>query len=225
MPQDLSVPPIEIDGNRFTQFVRAHTTPMRSSLAPEMILHLAQQPFEIFQAAETFEGERPYWAFAWSGGQGLARWLLDNPGEVVGKSVIDIGAGSGLSVIAAMQAGARAGTANDTDLLACAAAAINADANGVDLTVTADDLLGTDPDADLILIGDLVYEPELVTRVTGLLERAARRGTAVLFGDRSTARRPPLGFELIAEYQAPLTPDLQIGYVETARVWRLAGTR
>jgi predicted nicotinamide N-methyase len=212
----------EPDDTRCTRFVRENTVPISPALLPELTLHLARQPFEIFQAAQAIEAERPYWAFAWTGGQGLARWLLDHPAEVVDKRILDVGAGSALAVIAALQAGARSGLANDTDPHACAAARLNATANSVELAISAADLLGGEPDADLILIGDLFYEPELATRVTGFLERAARRGTTVLFGDRATMQRPPLSFEMIAEYTAPLTPDLQIDYVETARIWRLA---
>lgn len=202
-------------------FVRKHADVVRTELLPEIALHLARDPFGIFLAAEKIKAERPYWAFAWSGGQGLARWLLDNPAGVAGKRVIDIGAGSGISAIAALKAGAASAIANDTDAISCAAATLNAAANNVPLAISRDDLLADEPDADLILIGDLFYEPELVTRVTAFLARAARRGMPVLFGDRVTARRPPVEFELLEEYAAPLTPNLEIGYVETGRVWRL----
>ncbi len=211
------------DDARSMRFVRDHTTLTAVALVPELSLHLARQPFEIFQAADDIKAERPYWAFAWSGGQGLARWLLDNPSAVAGKRVLDVGAGSGLAAIAALKAGARSGEANDTDVHAAAAARLNATTNDVALTTTTTDLLGADPHCDLLIIGDLFYEPELAARVSTFLERAARRGIPILFGDRSTAQRPPLTFELLAEYEAPLTPDLQIDYIETARIWRLAG--
>ena len=134
----------------------------------------------------------------------------------------DIGSGSALTAIAARRAGANRVIAADTDPMACAAAALNATVNGAEIETSVDDLLGSDLDTDVILIGDLFYEPDLVTRVSGFLERAARRGTSVLFGDRATARRPPLGFSAVAEYSAALTPHLEIGYVDQARIWRLA---
>ena len=202
-------------------FVREHTELAHTVLVPELEIHLARQPFGIFQEAEKITVERPYWAFAWSGGQALARWILDNPDEVRGRRVHDIGSGSALTALAAARAGARVVIAADTDRVACAAARLNAAANGIELQVTVDDLLGDDIDTDLIVIGDLFYEPELVTRVSAFLERAQRRGTTVLFGDRVTARRPPLEMAQVAEYAAALTPHLEIGYVDQARVWRL----
>jgi predicted nicotinamide N-methyase len=202
-------------------FLALETEPTTLDLVPEITLHLARETYTIFQSAEEVGAERPYWAFAWSGGQALARWLIDNPDEVAGRRVLDIGAGSGLTSIAAMMAGARAATANDTDPLACAAATLNAALNGVVLATSVDDLLATSPEADLILIGDLFYEPDLVTRVGAFLERAARRGTRVMYADRLTARRPPVPMQLVAEYRAPLTPPMEIDYVERARVWRL----
>lgn len=206
-------------------FVRTHTVLTSTALLPELTLHLAREPFGIFLAAEKIAADRPYWAFAWSGGQALARWILDNPAEVAGKRIYDIGSGSALTSIAAVRAGAAAVTAADIDPMACAAAVLNAAANGVDVQVTSDDLLGHDLDVDLVLIGDLFYEPELVTRVSAFLERMARRGIPVLFGDRVTSRRPPLDFASVAEYAAELTPHLEIGYVDQARVWRLRTAR
>lgn len=203
-------------------FLALETEPTTLDLVPEITLNLARETYSIFQSAEDSGADRPYWAFAWSGGQALARWLLDNPGEVAGKRVLDVGAGSGLTTIAAVMAGARVATANDTDPLACAAAQLNAALNGVTLTTSTEDLLATSPQADLIFIGDLFYEPDLVTRVGAFLERAARRGTRVMYADRATARRPPVPMQLVAEYRAPLTPPMEIDYVERARVWRLS---
>lgn len=207
------------------RFVGDHTEPVRTALLPELTLRLAREPFGIFEAADSIGAERPYWAFAWSGGQGLARLILDRPETVGGKRVLDIGSGSALTTIAARRAGAAEAIAVDTDRLACAAACLNARDNGTDIGVAADDLLGSDVAADLILIGDLFYEPELVTRVTAFLERAARRGTEILFGDRARMRRPPLEMELVARYDAALTPNLEIGYVEEAQIWRVLPNR
>lgn len=207
------------------RFVGDHTEPVRTALLPELTLRLASEPFGIFEAADSVGAERPYWAFAWAGGQGLARHILDRPETVAGKRVLDIGSGSALTTIAAGRAGAAEAVAVDTDPMACAAAHINARDNGTRIAVSSDDLLGCEVEADLILIGDLFYEPELVTRVTAFLERAARRGTEILFGDRATIRRPPFEFELLARYEAALTPHLEIDYVEEARIWRLLPRR
>ena len=206
-------------------FIKAHTVLLAPALVPEIRLHLARASREIFQAAEghATTGGRwpPYWAFAWPGGQGLARYILDHPSCVAGKRVADIGAGSGLAALAALRAGALSALAVDPDPLACAAMAQNAASNGLDLTIRNEDPLGTEPDADLVLIGDLVYEPELEIRVAAFLEAACRRGTEVLYGDRTTARRPPLDLMLLEEYRAPLSPALEDDHIEHALVWRL----
>jgi predicted nicotinamide N-methyase len=202
-------------------FILEHAEPMCPALVPEIALYLAKQPFDIHQDAHTLCGDIPFWAFAWGGGQGLARYILDNPHTVAGKRVLDIGAGSAIEALAALKSGARQSIANDTDLMSCAAAALNAELNRLALDVSSDDLLGTDPEADVILIGDVFYLPDLVTRVGAFLERAQRRGATVYFGDRATTRRPTVPMTLLAEYRAPLTPELEIGYVETSRVWRL----
>lgn len=206
-----------------TDFIRAQTLPQAPPLVPEITLHLARDSRDIFRAAEVYErpDDRwpPYWAFAWPGGQGLARHILDNPRIVAGRSVSDVGAGSGLAAIAAMLAGAKSATAVDPDPLACAAIRMNAAGTGTLVEARCEDPLGQPPRADVIIIGDLVYEPELETRVTGFLEAARRRGTTVLFGDRTTARRPRVDFELLQEYRAPLMPPLEDSHIEHARVW------
>lgn len=211
------------------EFVRANTAIMRTELVPEIELYLASDCTGIFQVAAAFErpGERypPFWAFAWPGGQALARHLLDHPEIVAGKRVADIGAGSGITSIAAAMAGAKSVLAADVDPLSVASIRRNAAANAVVLAVTADDVLGGVPDADVIVIGDLVYEPELATRVAGFLDAAALRGALVLFGDRTTAKRPPQEFELVVESDAPVVPELPGSPFERARVWRLIGVK
>ena len=201
-------------------FIRANTELIAPPLVPEIALNLARGSRDIFRVADAFErpGERwpPYWAFAWPGGQALARYILDHRHLVVGRRIADIGAGSGLAAIAALRAGALSAIAIDPDPLACTAARLNAEGNGVALEVQLDDPLGRPPEVDMILIGDLVYEPELETRVTGFLEAAQRQGTMVLFGDRTTARRPRLDLVLMGEYRAPLTPALEDGHIEHA---------
>ncbi len=202
-------------------FVLAHTERMQPALVPEITLLLAREPFAIHQTYHDLTGDIPFWAFAWGGGQGLARYVLDNPAVVAGKRVLDLGSGSAIEAIAAMRAGAASAVANDTDPVSCAAAALNAEANSVILEISADDWLAADPEFDVILIGDVFYLPDLVTRVDAFLTRARRRGATVLFGDRSTTRRPTAPMILLAEYRALLTPELEIDYVESARVWQL----
>jgi predicted nicotinamide N-methyase len=211
------------DAARLQAFVLAETELIAPPLVPELRLHLARNAYAIFEAAYAMDsdGLRPYWAFAWPGGQALARHILDHPELVRGLRVLDLGAGSALGAIAALKAGAQSATAADIDPLAVAAAELNAAANGVTLQVTTNDLLGAETDYDLILIGDLVYEPDLKDRVGGFLDRHHRRGVPMLYGDRTTARRPPGNFRLLAEHDAPLTPELDEDFVERARVWEL----
>ena len=216
----------ELDLPGRIDFVRRMTSLQRAPLVPEMVLNLAEQPHKIFKITEELTsppGEHlpPFWAFAWPGGQGLARHLLDNPTQVRGKRVIDIGAGSGIAAIAAIMSGATDVLAADIDALAETAIVLNAAQNDVRVRTTTIDVLSHPPDADLVLIGDLVYEPELAGRVAAFLEAVVKTGAAVLLGDRISARRPPMSFELVAEYEAPVIPELIDDSTERARVWRL----
>lgn len=193
-------------------------------LVPEVKLHLATTPREILREPIADLARRwppPYWAFAWPGGQALARHILDTPELVRGRHVLDVGAGSGLAAIAAMQAGAASARANDIDPLAAAAARLNANGNDVRVGIVTDDLLDGPAEAGLIVIGDLVYEEALEERVGAFLTRARAGGVPVLFGDRASSRLPALPFRQIAEYATVVAPPLEDGYVETARVWWL----
>jgi predicted nicotinamide N-methyase len=206
-------------------FVVHETSLGTAQLVPEVTLHLARHARDIFVAADAFMdgrlGSRPYWAYAWPGGQGLARYILDHPERVAGKRVLDLGSGSAIGAIAALKAGAASALAADIDPLADAAAQLNGAANSVALATTTEDLLGQFPDTDIILIGDLVYEPDLQMRVSATLNDAVARGIPVLYGDRTSARRPRKDFALLADYEAPLTPALVDDFIERARVWQL----
>lgn len=212
-------------GADFARFVNDHTTVTSTVLVPEIKLHLATAARLIFVEADELVdgglGSRPYWAFAWPGGQGLARYIFDHPHLVAGKRVLDIGSGSGLGAIAALKAGARSALAADIDPLADTAAGMNARLNGVDMQTTREDLLASDPAFDVVLIGDLVYEPDLQIRVGAFLDTLQRRRIPALYGDRTSARRPRRDFELLIEYEAPLTPALVDDFIERARVWKL----
>lgn len=193
-------------------------------LVPEIRLLLATTPREILREAAIGHeppGDPPYWAFAWPGGQALARYILDNPRLVEDKRVLDVGAGSGIAAIAAKRAGADLSTANDIDPLAAAVADLNAEGNGVQVAVCSQDLLDGEAVADLLIIGDLVYEPLLEQRVAAFLRGATARGIPVLFGDRSTSRLPSLPFRQVAQYDTIVAPPLEDGWVEVARVWQL----
>ena len=191
---------------------------------------LADEITPIWRLTEEELGEMglppPFWAFAWAGGQGLARWLLDNPAEVVGKRVLDLAAGSGLVGIAAMQAGAASVLCADIDPFCAAALALNAAANGVALEFTDADLLDAAPlEVDVICAGDVFYEQPMAGRVLSWLTEARARGTRILVGDPLRTYFPKTGFDLLAEYAVPTTRELEDDAVKRTRVWTLSPAR
>ena len=209
-------------------FILANTKLFAPPLVPEVRLHLADEALPLWEKTEEELGQLglppPYWAFAWAGGQGLARWLLDNPAEVAGKRVLDFAAGSGLVGIAAMKAGAASALCADIDPFCGAAVARNAAANGVTLDFTAADLLDAPPpEVDLICAGDVFYEQPMSGRVLDWLRLAADRGTRVLVGDPLRTYFPKDGFDLLVEYAVPTTRELEDSAVKRTRVWTLSG--
>src|SRR5262249_52102854 len=155
------------------------------ALVPEIRLHLAAESIPLWQKTEEELGvlglPPPFWAFAWAGGQALARYVLDHRDIVRGLSIIDLGAGSGLIGISAAIAGAKAVMAADIDAFACAAMKLNFAINDVGVVVSGDDLLEEPPPrCDLILVGDLFYEKSLAERVLVWLLRAEQQGIEVL---------------------------------------------
>ena len=210
-----------------TAFIRANTAVMAPPLVPEVRLHLAHEAVPIWQKTEEELGEiglpPPFWAFAWAGGQALARHLLDHPEIVRDRRVIDLASGSGLVGIAAMKAGAAHVLAADIDGFAVTAIALNATGNDVTLDITADDLLAAvPPDCDVILVGDLFYEKSLAERVYAWLRRADARGAAVLIGDPGRSYLPREKLEKLAEYAVPVTRELEDAEIKRTAVWRLA---
>jgi predicted nicotinamide N-methyase len=203
-------------------FIAANAALIAPPLVPEIRLYLATEVEPIWRKTEeelTREGvPPPYWAFAWAGGQALARYVLDNPVLVRGKRVLDIGSGSGLVAIAAAKAGAASVLAADIDAFACAAIALNAQANAVAIAATSDDLIGTHGDWDVILVGDLFYERPLAERLLAWL-----RGQEVnaLLGDPGRSYFPRSGVEKCATYSVQTTRDLEDRDIRETGVYRL----
>jgi predicted nicotinamide N-methyase len=204
-------------------FVRAHTRLAPVPFVPELRLHQADEPIALWERTEA-AGQRqppPFWAFAWAGGQALARHLLDDPGLVAGRSVLDLATGSGLVAIAAARAGGTPVTANDIDPLSLAAARANAAANAVELSAVEGDLLDTDPGYGVVLAGDVFYSREMAGRVLPFLRRAAGRGALVLVGDPGRAYLPD-GLTERAVYQVPVPEALESVPIRRTTVWQVA---
>ncbi|HTN96518.1 MAG TPA: methyltransferase [Nordella sp.] len=207
-------------------FVRQNTTLLAPPLVPEVTLHLAHEAVPIWQKTEEELGEiglpPPFWAFAWAGGQALARYVLDHPHLVADKNMLDLATGSGLVAIAAKKAGAAKVLAADIDRFACAATRLNAQANGVDLAITDDDLLCNGPGAfDVILVGDLFYEKDLAARVHAWLGTAKEQGALVLIGDPGRSYLPKSALTHVIDYNVPVTRELEDAEIKRTAVWRL----
>jgi predicted nicotinamide N-methyase len=214
------------DDTDYPAFIAANTKLIALPHVPEIVLHLAEESVPIWQKTEEELGEMnippPFWAFAWAGGQALARYLIDNPHEVSGKTVLDLGTGSGLTAIAALKAGAASVLAADIDPMALASAHLNAKANGVTLTTTHEDLLASPPGTfGAILVGDLFYERELAERVLTYISLAAARGTRVLVGDPQRSYFPTDRFVCVAAYEVAVTRELEDALIKKTAVWAL----
>jgi predicted nicotinamide N-methyase len=205
-------------------FILAHTRLIATPLAPEIHLRVADEATDLWQKTEDELGEiglpPPFWAFAWAGGQGLARHILDHPDLVAGRRVLDFASGSGLVAIAAAKAGAAAVEASEIDAFALAAIGLNAAQNGASVRVRAGDLIGSDEGWDVVLAGDVSYQQDMAEAVTRWLGGLSRRGAAVLIGDpwRSYLARDLL--EPIAEYEAPVTRALEDAEIKRTGVFR-----
>ena len=205
-------------------FILANTAPIAPPHVPEIVLHLADEAHDLWHLTEEELQAQglppPFWAFAWAGGQGLARHLLDHPETVRGRSVLDFATGSGLVAIAAAMAGASTVEAADIDPFCAAAVALNAEANGVTIDFTPADLIGVDHGWDIVLAGDVFYDREFAGRATGWFDALARRGAVVLAGDPGRAYLPRERLTMLAEYQVPVTRALEDSEIKRTRVWR-----
>jgi len=198
----------------------------RVPLVPEIWLHQGGEPVSVWQRVEQATGrtglDPPFWAFAWPGGQAMARYLLDHPETAAGRPVIDLASGSGLVAIAAARAGAAAVTAYDVDPLAVAAITMNAAANQVSVRAVCADILDRDevPDgADLILVADAFYERDLASRVLQFLDRARACRVAALVGDLGRAYLPTDRLRPLAAYDVPGLGALEDRDVKRTTVW------
>jgi predicted nicotinamide N-methyase len=215
-----------LEGRR--AFILENTRLQSPPHTPELSLHLADEITPIWKMTEEALAEiglpPPFWAFAWAGGQAIARYILDKPDVVAGKRVIDFASGSGIVGIAAMKAGAAHVLAADIDSFCQAALSLNAPANGVAIDFTDIDLLDAPaPAADVILAGDICYEKPMAEKVMAWLAAARDTGATVLIGDPGRSYFPRDGLVKLAEYQVPTTRELEDMEVKKTAVWTLPG--
>lgn len=205
-------------------FIRENTRLLVPPLAPAMRLHLADEAVALWQKTEDELGEiglpPPFWAFAWAGGQALARYVQDNPGLVAGKRVLDFASGSGLVAIAAAMAGGAHIEASEIDEFAEVAIAMNARENGVEVAVLAEDVVGADRGWDVILAGDVSYQKDMAEPVTDWLETLARRGALVLVGDPRRSYLALDRLECLIEYGVPVTRALEDAEIKRTGVFK-----
>jgi predicted nicotinamide N-methyase len=203
--------------------VRDHTRPVRPSLVPEVTLQVAADIVALWEAIEQQSGtaptEPPFWAAAWPGGQALARYVLDVPETVAGRSVLDLGSGSGMVAVAAGLAGARHVVASEIDPFGHAAIAVNAEVNGIAPVTVVGDVLGEEPPAvDVVLAGDVCYDRVMSERVLPWLVAARARGAEVYLGDPGRPYVPTDRLVSLATFDVPDTEGPQ---VRRTTVWKL----
>jgi len=208
------------------KFILDNTALMAPPHVPEVLLHLADEAHDLWLRTEdelaAIGLPPPFWAFAWAGGQGLARHVLDHPASVRGKSVLDFASGSGLVAIAAAKAGAAAVTAADIDPFCETAIALNLAANQVEAEFLGEDCVGTDGGWDVVLAGDVFYDKPFADRLLPWFAALKARGAEILVGDPGRAYLPKTGLERLAVYQVPVTRALEDAEVKRTTVWRLA---
>jgi predicted nicotinamide N-methyase len=212
-----------------TEFIRANTALVSPPLVPEIKLHLATEVVPLWQLTEDELAAQgippPYWAFAWAGGQALSRYVLDHPEIVSGKSVLDFGSGSGLVAIAASKAGAERVMAADIDDFAQATIKLNAAANGAIIGTTTADLIDSDGNWRIILVGDMCYERPLAERLLAWLSDRARHGARVLLGDPGRSYFPKDGVQKLETYRVLTMRDLEDREIRETSVYELSGMR
>jgi len=195
-----------------------------ASAVPEIVLHQADDAIGLWERTELAAGGAqlppPFWAFAWAGGQAVARYLLDHPDVVRGRRVLDLAAGGGVTAIAAALAGASAVTATEIDPAAVEALALNAALNHVAVDAVCRDVLDEPvPDVDVVTAGDVFYNRDMAARVLAFVQRAAATGVAVLVGDPGRAYVPRADLVELARYDIPVTLDLESAEIKATRVW------
>ncbi len=205
-------------------FIRANTSLLAPPHVPEIQLYLASEAHELWlkteEELEAIGLPPPFWAFAWAGGQGLARYVLDHPETVKGKRILDFASGSGLVGIAASKAGAAKVTAADIDPWSQTAVQLNAAANSLSLDFNETDLIGQNVDVHVVLAGDVFYDKSFAGALVPWFETLAAEGKDVLVGDPGRTYLPKDRLEFCAVYEVPVTRALEDSEVKKTTVWR-----
>ena len=205
-------------------FVLANTRLIAPPLTPEIRLRLADETVPIWQKTEDELGSMglppPFWAFAWAGGQALARYTLDHADLIKGKRVLDFASGSGLIAIAAAKAGAAEVTASDIDAFAIAAIEANAAENGVRIGPRHENLIGADDGWEVVVAGDIAYQKDFADPAMDWLASLARRGTTVLVGDPRRSYLPLHRLDCVIEYSVPVSRELEDSEIKRTGVFR-----
>ncbi|WP_376705999.1 methyltransferase [Mesorhizobium sp. ISC25] len=208
------------------KFILDNTALTAPPHVPEIRLHLADEAHDLWQRTEDELTEiglpPPFWAFAWAGGQGLARYILDNPAAVRDRRVLDFASGSGLVAIAAVKAGAAEVIAADIDPFCATAIRLNAEANGAEIKFLIGDCIDTDAGWDVVLAGDVFYDKTFADRLMPWFARLKARGGDILVGDPGRSYLPKAGLEPLAVYEVAVTRALEDAEVKRTTVWRLA---
>jgi predicted nicotinamide N-methyase len=207
-------------------FILAHTRVLPTPHAPEIALHVADEATALWAKTEEELGAiglpPPFWAFAWAGGQALARYVLDHRAVVAGRRALDFASGSGLVAIAAAKVGASKVEASEIDEFAVEAIGLNATLNGVVVNARLTDLIGVDEGWDVVLAGDVSYQKDMAEAVARWLADLAARGAEVLIGDPGRAYLARDLLEPVCEYQVPVTRALEDAEIKRAAVYRFA---
>lgn len=211
-------------GEDRADFIRRVTCPMSPPLVPELRLHLADESVDLWSRSEEALAEdglpSPFWAFAWAGGQALARYALDHRADFAGRSVLDMASGSGIAAMGAALAGAHPVHATEIDEFAVSAIRLNAELNAVSVTAENRDIIGAPSNWDIVLAADVFYEADLADRMAAWLGHLHDQGTTVLIGDPGRHFLPVDRLECVAQYTVPVSRPLEDREIRSARVWR-----
>ncbi len=208
-------------------FILDNTDVIAPPHVPEIRLHLASEAHELWLKTEEELEEiglpPPFWAFAWAGGQGLARYVLDHPDQTRGRDVIDFAAGSGLVGIAAAKAGAAAVLAADIDPWAKTAVRLNAKLNGVEIGFAGGNIVGEVKTGMVLLAGDVFYDKAFADALVPWFSDIVLHGGTVLVGDPGRTYCPRHLMQPLSTYEVPVTRALEDSEVKRTTVWRFGG--